>query len=81
MSKAELLRSFGEDGDSLDAELAEVRKRGYERLRRSDGEESLAVPVGSPAIAGLALSGRMAEEQIQVRLEELRDVAARLAAP
>jgi DNA-binding IclR family transcriptional regulator len=57
-----------------------AREKGYARHHYRTGEISLAVPVGRPPIAGIALSGKMTEEEISTMVERLRGVAARIEA-
>lgn len=70
----------GEEAD-LHPLLDEVRQCGYARIDREGGEMGLAVAVGSPPIAGLALSGCFCESEIKGLLSRLREAAEALMAP
>jgi DNA-binding IclR family transcriptional regulator len=59
-------------------DLAEVREYGYARIDRPDGETGLAVPVGSPAEAGLAFSGYFDRRKIPSLVRRLKVTAAHL---
>lgn len=72
-----LARYFGEEA-GLEGALRNVRASGYARVEQPDGETSLAVAVGTPPVAGLALSGIIREAEIEGHLERLREAAARL---
>lgn len=56
-----------------------ARRRGYGRLDFRHGQISLAVAVGTPAIAGLAVSGRFQAAQIPDVVERLRQSAAHIS--
>lgn len=71
---------FPEAATALADQLAHVRNCGYARIARSDMEISLGVPVGHPAIAGLAITGhpeRIFEDEF---VATLKQCAASLAA-
>lgn len=60
----------------LDGSVNLARQNGYGRLNFSQGVISLAVAVGNPAIAGLAVSGHLEEDQIAPTVARLRQSAA-----
>jgi DNA-binding IclR family transcriptional regulator len=64
----------------LQTQLAATLQRGYARIDREDGETSIAVPVGSPPMAGLALSGHFDRRRVPQLVSRLREVAGQLAA-
>lgn len=64
----------------LPTDLAATRKRGFGLLHFPDGEVSIGVPVGDPAVAGLAVSAkRLGEEHIAAIAGDLRAAAQRIA--
>lgn len=67
-----------ECGNSLIEELNRTRERGYALVHQLDGTTSLAVKVGEPAIAGLALSGHISMARIPALVERLRTAANEL---
>jgi DNA-binding IclR family transcriptional regulator len=73
--------AFPECGHRLCRETDEVRERGYARIDRPDGETGIAVPVGSPAVAGLAVSGRIDRRTVPALLRRLTKTAALLGEP
>lgn len=63
-------------GQSIDVTVAEARERGYAVLRFKDGAVSVGVAIGSPPIAGLAISRlHLGEEYIPALADRLRDAA------
>jgi DNA-binding IclR family transcriptional regulator len=60
-----------------DPDLAETRARGYGRLPNDD-EVSIAVAVGRPAYAGIAVAGKIDAKREQALLPRLRAAAALL---
>ncbi len=74
-----VLADFAEEADELAPILAETRVRGHARRVNEKGEISLAVPVGSPPVAGLAVSGVRCDQDEQMILERLNQAAARLS--
>lgn len=72
---ATVRRYFPEDLARLKPLFDEVRRQGYAVIDRANGERSLAVPVGSPVVAGIAVSGKPAKPWPDV-LERLREAAA-----
>ena len=75
---AYLTKYFPDEAVILRARLPEVRATGVARIDRPDGEISLAVPLGHPAYAGLAFSGRFPPSEVPDRLAQLRQIAAQL---
>ncbi len=65
---------------SLEKTLAETRERGWGSVTGEDGIVSLAVTIGSPAFAAIALSGKIAPDDIARHVAELRSVAERIEA-
>jgi DNA-binding IclR family transcriptional regulator len=59
--------------------LRAIRKNGYARIDRATGETGLAVPVGDPAVAGLAISGRIDRRGISVLVRQLHEISKQLA--
>ncbi|HKJ90528.1 MAG TPA: helix-turn-helix domain-containing protein [Oceanipulchritudo sp.] len=72
-------RFFGKEAGLTEA-LEKVRTAGYARVEQPDGETSLAVAVGNPPVAGLALSGIIREAELESHLKRLREAATQLAA-
>lgn len=70
---------FAGEAGELAPILSEIRERGYSRLEHAKGEISLAVPVGSPPIAGLAVSGVWCEADVEMMLARLNRAAAGLS--
>jgi DNA-binding IclR family transcriptional regulator len=77
---------FPAEQSSIGLVLLAARADGRNRLGkiRRDGfalspTRSLAVPVGDPPIAGLAVSGRVQANQVQYLVKELRDTAHRIS--
>ncbi len=68
-------REFPDCGDALCRDLRGVRQLGYARIRRSGGQTGLAVPVGSPAVAGLALSGPIDNRRVRPLVRRLQSTA------
>ncbi len=77
--EAALQEDFPEEAEELGPILAVTRSQGFARLVNDKQEISLAVPVGSPPIAGLAVSGvRCGQDEKQI-LERLTQAAAALS--
>lgn len=55
--------------------MAKVRREGHAVVSRPEGGLSLAVPVGTPAVAGLAVSGEITPCDIPLLLPRLRSAA------
>ncbi|MCC5848160.1 MAG: helix-turn-helix domain-containing protein [Verrucomicrobia bacterium] len=81
VSQERIARDFPGRETSILPLLEEVRKRGYARIDREGGEISLAVAVGTPPIAGLALSGHFCQSEIKGLLSRLREAAVALMDP
>jgi DNA-binding IclR family transcriptional regulator len=62
---------------SLHRKLAEIRKLGYAFIEQSATEASVAVPIGQPAYAGLALAN-VTERQVPNLVAQLRDAAKQI---
>lgn len=62
-------------------EARAIRQRGYARLRRGSGKTGLAIAVGDPPVAGLALEGTFPENKIPDLVGRLRTAAHHLQAP
>lgn len=58
--------------------LKPIRTQGYAMIQRPDGEISLAVPVGSPPVAGLAASGHFPAEKIPTLVARLQKAASQI---
>ena len=74
-SEDALRGEFPDHADRVVKRVRQTRRRGYASLARPDGTTSLAVPVGSPPVAGLALTGTI--ENQSALLERLRETAER----
>ena len=61
--------------------LRDVRRQGYVLLPAdvTGSDPSLAVPVGDPASAAVALAGKGVDRQVDDLLPQLREVARRIA--
>ena len=70
---------FPEEAEALKPKLLEIRKQGFARLVNDEGEISLAVPVGTPPVAGLAVSGLVCGVDEKRILERLIPAAAALS--
>ncbi len=64
---------------SLSESVAHARREGFGRLDFRQGEVSLAVAIGEPVIAGLAVSAKFEAAQIPVALARLQETAALIA--
>ncbi len=58
--------------------LRAARKAGFARTEPNPGTESLAVAIGAPAFAAVALSGKITERQIPKLVALLGDAAAEI---
>ena len=72
-------RFFPEDRKRLGPQLKAVRANGFATVHRPSSEISIAVPVGAPAFAGLAISGMFDESDIPEIVGRLRQTAEDLA--
>lgn len=63
---------------ALSEAVAAARRNGYGRIDYASGDVSLAAPVGIPAIAGLAVSGRFDAAQIPDIVERLLRTTGRI---
>lgn len=70
---------FPEEAVALEPKLAEIRRQEYSRLGTSRGGISLAVPVGNPPVAGLAVSELPCGVDEKKILERLMHAAATLS--
>ncbi len=59
-------------------ELEAIRARGYAAAPTGDGT-TVAVPVGSPPVAAIALAGRWKAQELPELVSSLRDAAVRIA--
>ena len=59
--------------------VATARRNQFARLTFLRGDVSLAVAIGHPVIAGLAVAGKMAENEIAPTVKLLREVAAQVS--
>lgn len=78
MEDAQVLSLFPDEGGELLPELMLVRKRGYALIKNPAGTASLAVGVGNPAIAALALSGDLSLHRLDELLRQLKEAAGQL---
>ncbi len=70
-TEEDIRRDFGDETETILPLIRKYREQGYAKLPRTDSESSIAVPVGNPAIAGLALTGPLVHEPVLIkRLEE-----------
>jgi len=60
----------------IDPELARIRTRGYACLETAAGVRSVAVAIGQPAYAGLAVSGPLAGRAVPELVDRLREAVA-----
>lgn len=74
-----LERDFAGEAGELAPLLEETRKRGYARRVDDCGRMSLAVPVGNPPIAGLAVSGARCGRSERRVVQRLNRAAAKLS--
>jgi len=63
---------------SLQRKLAEIRKLGYAFIQQGPTQASVAIPIGEPAYAGLALT-HVTESQVPALIPQLRQAAAAIA--
>lgn len=70
---------FPEEAEALRPRLAEIREQGFARLAASGGGISLAVPVGTPPVAGLAVSELACDADESAVLSRLTKAAAALS--
>ena len=64
--------------EPLAESLAAARKNGYARLVYPSGDISVAVAVGAPPVAGIALSGKFPEEHVPELVARLRRAAGQI---
>jgi DNA-binding IclR family transcriptional regulator len=75
----ELKRRYPGMSAALRRELKAVGLADHALVERPDGELSLAVPVGVPAVAGLAVSGRIRRATVAGLVKRLRAAAVQIA--
>jgi len=75
-SEADIRTEFPEEQGTILPLIRQYRQQGYTRLRRTETDTSIAVPVGDPAIAGLALTGPLSNEPALI--QRLQDAARQL---
>lgn len=63
-------------GDDLAEAVASARHLGYGRRDYPTGDISLAVGVGAPLVAGIAISGIIDEDDVEQLVGDLQDTAA-----
>ena len=61
-------------------QIAGVRRDGFSLIRHFDTEATLAVPVGSPAMAGLAFAGNISQAMVPGLREKLGHAAKKITA-
>lgn len=71
---------FPEENEELLPLLNIIAQRGYALITRSEKEASLAVPIGNPPIAGLAVSGELRDDNFDEVLKRLRETATLISA-
>jgi DNA-binding IclR family transcriptional regulator len=59
-------------------EIRGTRSRGYACISRADGHRSIAVTVGTPVYAGIAMAGQIADPEIADTVSTLRETAERI---
>lgn len=75
-SEQEIREEFPEKHPEILPLIRQYKQTGYTRLERENGTTSIAVPVGSPVIAGLALTGTLSNEK--ALLSRLSEAATHL---
>jgi DNA-binding IclR family transcriptional regulator len=65
---------------ALLAELRRIRTRGHAAIRQSATHRSLAVPIGAPAEAAVALAGKMAARDVPRLVAALHAAAGKMTA-
>ncbi len=78
-SEEQVLRDFPTEAAGLRPRLAKARRDGFVRVERSRGEIALAVPVGSPPFAGLAVTGIIPPSAESAVIERLHAAASAVA--
>jgi DNA-binding IclR family transcriptional regulator len=73
-------RHFPDDKAAILKAAPGIRKRGYAVVNQPSGDTSIAVPVGSPPMAGLALSGKLDPDSFPDLVKKLRLAADSLIA-
>jgi DNA-binding IclR family transcriptional regulator len=73
-------RHFPDDKAAILKAAPGIRKRGYAVVNQPSGDTSIAVPVGSPPMAGLALSGKLDPDSFPDLGKKLRLAADSLIA-
>lgn len=76
--EATIGRHFAEDRGSILKARNRIRKDGYALVKQPNGDTSIAVPVGNPPMAGLALSGEIAPSEIPGLVARLKQTAETL---
>ncbi|MCC5808279.1 MAG: helix-turn-helix domain-containing protein [Opitutales bacterium] len=76
---AHVRQYFPEERERLAPRLEEVRREGHAIVKRPEGGYSIAVPVGSPPVAGLALSGDIGADAVPGLLGRMRAAARELS--
>lgn len=71
-------RHFPDEGKGLMTDLAAIRRDGFAVVHQPNGETSMAVRVGSPPLAGLAVSGKIRRQRIQPLLRRMTHAAERI---
>jgi DNA-binding IclR family transcriptional regulator len=77
--ETQVKQEYPDDFPRLRKQLCALRRDGYARIVRSATETSLGVAVGSPAFAGLALSGSFRPEQEPQLIQRLQSAALSVA--
>jgi DNA-binding IclR family transcriptional regulator len=76
--EAYLAEHFPEEHIQLAPELEKVREQGHAIVHQTGGDSSVAVPVGSPPIAGLAVSGKIRKGSLPKLISRMEQAAEQL---
>lgn len=70
--------SYGNDFVSLLKDLQSIKNNGFSAVQTAENIFSIAVNLGSPSYAAIALSGNMKKEEIQKYLSILKKAAQKI---
>jgi DNA-binding IclR family transcriptional regulator len=78
LPKSSLQRTFPDLDPETRESLSRISADGYAEILQQNGDLSLAVPVGTPPIAALALSGKIDRREIPNLIKKLNQAAEKL---
>lgn len=78
-SDSQIKNLFGDESQVILQKVQRIRDQGYSYFLQNDGTHSLAITVGEPVIAGLAMVGNISKQQLPVYLDRMKKVAHDMA--